>query len=610
MIKRLAVFISVLVALVLLFTTGIYFAQSKKLITDDMYSQAAIILRLKKNGIEDFQNKMRYLMLALSGNEALKDYFRGSADHTEIEKLFLNYSHEMKDIQAMRLVDADGNIRVFIREGENLSGKNGYKPINVGTKGFFSRVHSMKSREPYFSDFERGHLPDAVSFCPSMIRSMIGLYDGDRLLGYLIVNFWGRKLGETASQLDAKRGYSFITEINTREKVRNGVFIFHPEHKYEFANQFGTSYFFNTVYGENRFRKLTASEQNVIELKDGFLFYTTYYPYQDKRQSWKICTVLYKDYFFRSLSALRHEFIAVMLFCIVLSIMTAGIFSRYFMKPFADMKKAVKAYSEGDFDYPLDGTYTGEIEEIVQSIRSMAQSLKIYIENIKNTQSRLELMNRLSALGVMAGGVAHELNTPLNSILILTKLVKSELGGENEDLDTIEHEAKRCVDIIENLRRLAPDRDNTAEPQTVELKPLVEKTLKYISTGATVHTELDDVKVSGFPTLLQQMLINLVQNAADATDGNGRIDITLKQADGQAVLTVTDNGKGIPTDEIDRIFDPFHTTKAPNKGMGLGLSLVHKIVKKHDGHIEVESRPGEGTVFTVTLETQNESSSD
>lgn len=610
MIKRLAVFISVLVALVLLFTTGIYFAQSKKLITDDMYSQAAIILRLKKNGIEDFQNKMRYLMLGLSGNEALKDYFRGKTSHTDIEKLFLDYSHEMKDIQAMRLVDKKGNILVFIREGDNLSGKKGYKPINVGSKEFFGRVTKIKSREPYFSDFERGHLPDAVSFCPSMIRSMIGLYDGDKLLGYLIVNFWGRKLGETASQLDARRGYSFITEINSKEKARNGVFIFHPEHKYEFANQFGTSYFFNNVYGKDNFKKLLGTEQSVIELKDGFMFFTTYYPYQDRRQSWRICTVLYKDYFFQSLTALRHEFMAVMLFCIMLSILTAGIFSRYFMKPFEEMKKAVKAYSEGNFDYPLNGRYTGEIEEIAQSIRSMAQSLKIYIENIKNTQSKLELMNRLSALGVMAGGVAHELNTPLNSIIILTGLVKSELGGENEDLDTIEHEAKRCVDIIENLKKLAPDRDTASEPQTVELKSLVEKTLKYINADVPVKTDLCEANVKGFPTLLQQMLINLVQNAVDASDGKGQIDISLQNDGKYTRLTVADKGTGIPADELDRIFDPFHTTKAPNKGMGLGLSLVHKIVNKHNGHIEVTSVPGEGTQFTVTLETEHESCAD
>jgi len=608
MIKRLAVYISILVTLILFITTGIYFAQSKKLITDDMNAQADIILRLKKNGIEDFQTKMRFLLMSFSGNELFKDFFRGKVSHSQVERLFLNYCSEMEDIQAMRLVDSNGDIRVFVRECENLSGKADYKPINIGNKDFFLKVRNSGSGEPYFSDFERGHLPDAVSFCPSMIRSMIAIMDGDKVLGYLIVNFWGIKLGETASQLDAKHGYSFITEVNAKAPDRNGVFIFHPKKQYEFANQFGTSYFFNNIYGEDNFKLLTSTEQNVIPVKDGMLFFTTYYPYRDRSQSWKICTVLYNESFFQSLTALRHEFIAVMLFSIILSIVTAAVFSRYFMRPFADIKTAVKHYSSGDFDYRMDGDYTGEIKEIVMSIRSMADDLKVYIENIKNTQTKMELMNRLSALGVMAGGIAHELNTPLNSIIMLTELVKQDIGETNEDLDTIEHEAKRCVDIIENLKKLAPVKGDTELPEDVELKPLITRTIKY--TGRDVLAELDDVTVSGYPTLIQQMLINLIQNAADAVDGQGEIRVSLKKEGDKAVITVADNGCGIAADEVDKIFDPFHTTKAPNKGMGLGLSLVHQIVKKHNGQIEVRSEEGKGTKFVIRLEIKNESSSD
>ncbi|MCD8552384.1 sensor histidine kinase [Seleniivibrio sp.] len=609
MIKRLALFISTLVALVLLITTGIYFAQSKSLITEDMNAQADIILRLKKNGIDDFLIRIRYLMLALSENSALKEYFEGKTDRQSIEKLFTIYAGKMSDIQAMRLIDLKGNIVVFWREGELVSAKPDYKPIYIGDKDFFQLVSRKPRHEPTFSDFERGHLPDAVSFCPSMIRSMLPIFEGDKVIGYLIVNLWGKKLGETASQLDTKRGYSFIVEINGRVPERNGVFIFHPDHKYEFANQFGTEYFFDTVYGKENFKTLLSGEQNMIPLKDGFMFYSTYYPYEDKRQAWKICTVMYKDYFFQSLTALRHEFIGVMLFCIILSILTAAVFSKYFMRPFAEIKKAVTAYSCGDFDYPLDGRYTGEIDEIAKSIRSMADSLKVYIEDLKNTQMRMELMNRLSALGVMAGGIAHELNTPLNSIIILTKLLKQETG-DNEDLATIEHEAKRCVDIIENLKKLAPDKEGNSEPLPVHLKDVIEKTLKYINTDALIETDLDDVVVSGFPTLLQQMVLNLVQNGLDSLGDNGRIRVKLERSDGYALLSVSDNGCGIPKNEIDRIFDPFHTTKAPNKGMGLGLSLVHKIVKKHGGQITVESEEGEGTEFNIRLELRDESSSD
>jgi signal transduction histidine kinase len=609
MIKRLAIYISVLVVFILSATTGLYFAQSKKLIMDDVKSQAELILTMKKNGIEDFLDKAKYLTLAVSEDTALKGYFKGNTTNKEAEDLFMNYCSKIDDIQAMRLVDINGDIKVFVRECENLSGQSDYEPINLSNRYFFRKVRETNPKLPIFSNFERGHLPDATSFCPSMIRALIPVFENEKVLGYLIVNFWGSKIGETVSQMDNRRGISFITEINRIEAERNGVFLFHNDRKLEFANQFGTSYFFENVYGGDAMKWLAQEKNPILNIEDGYMFCTTLTPYQTTAQAWKICTILKEDYFFRSLSVLRRDFLAVMFFSIILSILTAVVFSRYFMKPFAEIKNAAKAYSEGDFDYQLSGEYKGEIQEITESIQSMADSLKKYIENIKDTQTKLELMNRLSALGVMAGGIAHELNTPLNSIKLLTKLVKEELPENNEDLDCIQSEADRCVDIINNLRKLAPN-SSEGDPEIFDLKTLIEKTVKYLNMSGRITAELEEVSIKGYPTLIQQVIINLLQNAADASEKESSIHIRLTSSDNQCKLTVTDEGKGMNQSEIDKIFDPFHTTKSPDKGMGLGLSLVYNIIKKHNGQITVESAEGSGTTFTVKLEKSDESSAD
>jgi len=612
MIKRLAVYISVLAVFILSMTTGVYFAQSKKLIMDDVHSQAELILRMKKNGIESFLRKAQYLTLAISEDATLKGFFTGDSSRQQAEKLFMNYSNKIEDIQAMRLVDKKGDILVFVREFEVLSAEQDYEPINLSNRNFFQKVRSNNPKSPVFSDFERGHLPDATSFCPSMIRSLIPLFSGDRVLGYLIINFWGSKIGETVSQLDNERATSFIVETNTTDVERNGVFLFHRDRKYEFANQFGTSYFFENVYGENAFRWLMQEKSPVLNMDQGYMFCTTLSPYETDEQVWKVCTILNSEYFFRSLHVLRRDFLAVMFLSIILSILTAAVFSRYFMKPYAEIKSAVKAFSEGDFDHELKGDYHDEINEIVISIRAMAESLKEYIENIKSTQTKLELMNRLSALGVMAGGISHELNTPLNSIILLTRLVKEEIPGQSEDLDTIESEAKRCVDIIRNLRNLAPDKANTENPEKVDMKDLLEGTLKYVTFPDEIElkTFIGDASVKGYPTLLRQMIINLVKNAQDSITGKGVISIEVKDDGDYAMLMVKDTGAGFDEDEKGKIFDPFYTTKSPEKGMGLGLSLVHNIVKKHGGTITAESEKGSGTIFTVRLEKFDESSSD
>lgn len=612
MIKRLAIYISVLVVFILSMTTGIYFAQSEKLIQDDVKSQAELILRMKKNGIDDFLDKASYLTTAIAENSILKDYFRSPDTIRDAEDLFMTYCSQIKDIQAMRLVSADGDIEVFVRECEILSRKADYKPINLSNRSFFQKVKSSDSRVPVFSDFERGHLPDATSFCPSMIRSLIPVIDDGKILGYLIINFWGEKIGETVSQLDDRRGFSFIVETNTKVPIRDGVFLFHHDRKYEFANQFGTSYFFENVYGEDAFKWLQLEDAPILEMDDGYMFCTTLSPYQTEEQSWKVCTILNNDYFFRSLHLLRRDFLAVMFFSIFLSILTAVVFSRYFMKPYDEIKSAVMAYSGGDFDHELRGEYTGEIDEIVNSIRSMATSLKAYIKDIRNTHTKLELMNRLSALGVMAGGVSHELNTPLNSIIALTGLLEDEMPDHKDDLETIKSEAKRCVDIIKNLRKLAPAKDSEAILEDVDLKHVVEETVRYMNFNEDIKISLnlDETVVKGYSTLLQQVLVNLIQNSIDAIDGEGEIDISLADHADKAILTISDTGSGIGSEQINKIFDPFHTSKSPEKGMGLGLSLVYSIINKHGGQITVDSEEGEGTKFTITLEKRDESCSD
>jgi len=604
MIKRLAVYISVLVVFILSMTTGIYFAQSKKLIQDDVKSQAELILRMKKNGIESFLDKASYLTTAVAENHTLQDFFKYSVSRTTAENLFMDYSKKIEDIQAMRLVDKNGDILVFVREGEVLSSEPDYVPINLSNRQFFRNVRDNNLTFSIFSDFERGHLPDATSFCPSMIRSLIPIFEGEEVLGYLIINFWGSKLGETVSQLDDRMGISFIAETNTINKDRNGVFLFHNDRKYEFANQFDTSYFFENVYGEEAFRWLQQEDSPILETDKGYMFCTTLTPYETDAQSWKICTILNRDYFFRSLHVLRRDFLAVMLLSIILSILTAVIFSRYFMKPYAEIKSAVKAYSEGNFDHELKGEYSGEINDIANSIRSMASSLKEYIQDIQNTQTKLELMNRLSALGVMAGGVAHELNTPLNSIIVLTGLLEEEIPDQSEDLHTIKTEAKRCVDIIQNLRKLAPGDQQESSFKQVNLKTLVEETVKHMDfkSGINVNLELEDVTVKGYPTMLQQVLINLIQNSIDAIELNGNITISLKDDEKSARLMVSDTGSGIEKNDIDKIYDPFHTSKSPERGMGLGLSLVYKIIRKHNGQISVETTPDKGTIFAIVLE--------
>jgi two-component system, NtrC family, sensor kinase len=224
---------------------------------------------------------------------------------------------------------------------------------------------------------------------------------------------------------------------------------------------------------------------------------------------------------------------------------------------------------------------------------------------------KLAQADKLSAMGLLAGGVAHEINNPLGAILAFSQLVQREAieGDEQKEyLKEIEESALRCKRIVERLLSFARQakrderRPFSVNDVVAETAFLVEKS--YLSNKVKLERDLDDgvAEVAGNPNEIAQVLLNLVTNARDSMPGGGIVRIATRNGeDGTVILSVSDTGTGIPAHVLERIFDPFFTTKAEGKGTGLGLSVSYGIVRDHKGRIEVRSRIGEGTEFQVVL---------
>jgi PAS domain S-box-containing protein len=227
---------------------------------------------------------------------------------------------------------------------------------------------------------------------------------------------------------------------------------------------------------------------------------------------------------------------------------------------------------------------------------------------------QLRRAERLASVGTMIGGVAHELNNPLAAIRGFAQLLmQDERDGDDIDaLQTIDREAKRAAQIVSDLRLLARATQDTCERrEAVDLNDIVQHVLKLRRYGMeTRNIELREDLMADLPRVLgdraqlEQVVLNLIVNAEQALQGHGgvrRIIIRTRASRGGVVLSVYDSGPGIEPRHLDRIFDPFWTTKEPGEGTGLGLSLVHRIVSEHLGEIHVESEPGNGAAFMVRL---------
>jgi len=222
----------------------------------------------------------------------------------------------------------------------------------------------------------------------------------------------------------------------------------------------------------------------------------------------------------------------------------------------------------------------------------------------------------MASIGKLAATVAHEVNNPLFGILTyarlnLKKLAGCDIPGDDkkemvEQLQIIEHESKRCGDIMRNLltfARQAPSRRDTNDINTLIGRAAVLVRHKLDLQSIVLEQDL----AAGVPPLtcdagqIQQVMLILLVNAAEALGKDGRIEIKTELADGVVQIRVRDNGPGIPDEVMLKIFEPFFTTKEEQQRTGLGLAVAKSIVEQHGGEIRVQSNKGVGTEFLVSL---------
>ncbi|OGR94533.1 MAG: hypothetical protein A2902_04250 [Elusimicrobia bacterium RIFCSPLOWO2_01_FULL_64_13] len=250
----------------------------------------------------------------------------------------------------------------------------------------------------------------------------------------------------------------------------------------------------------------------------------------------------------------------------------------------------------------------GELKELNENlerkVRERTDNLNQALQDLQRSQDKLVQSEKMSAIGQLAAGVAHEINNPLGIIMGFAQSVvqKMKPGDPIEmPLRSIEREAVRCKNLVQDL--LTFSRSDRSDHVPVDLNGAVEVSLGLVNAGGKMNSvEIKKEFAQGLPRFLgsvnqiQQVVINLASNAIDAMPKGGDLTITtgvLKEGTLSWVyMKVSDTGEGISKDVQSKIFEPFYTTKPVGKGTGLGLSLVYEIVKKHSGAIELQSRPG------------------
>ena len=277
------------------------------------------------------------------------------------------------------------------------------------------------------------------------------------------------------------------------------------------------------------------------------------------------------------------------------------------------VRGAIRRHVIANFDIVRNDD--NELEEIRGYIFDISESRRL--------EDQLRQSQKMEALGTLAGGIAHDFNNILGVILGYAEIIENSADPESglerrvREISTAGKRARDLVTQILNFSRQGPQ-----ERHPMTLTPLIKEALKLLRSSVPVNVEIiqriktDKDSVLADPTQMHQIMLNLCGNAAHAMSSGGTLTVTLADVlETDAVtppsdlgkperfvrLTVSDTGAGIEPDVVERIFDPFFTTKKQGEGTGMGLAMVHGIVKRHDGYLQLENHPGEGATFHVFL---------
>lgn len=305
-----------------------------------------------------------------------------------------------------------------------------------------------------------------------------------------------------------------------------------------------------------------------------------------------------------------YLFIAALAFFVIIGIAVAFYISRLFTTPLVRMQQAMEKIAMGDFTpIPEDERHSEEFAPLFKAFNRM-------INELEERQEQLVQARKISAIGTFTSGIAHELNNPVNNIVLTAEALKEDFGSieEQEALGMIQDiiiQSERASEIIRNL--LDFSRSEKPEMISTSISSVIGDTLKLVrnqlllsGVEQTVDLPADLPNVCGDYKSLQQVFLNLFINSIQAMPHGGNLIVKGTVLDaGQAVrISITDTGEGIDSEDIHHIFDPFFTTKEVGKGTGLGLSVTYGILQKHGGAIEAHSQKGEGATFLVTLPTE------
>ena len=417
-----------------------------------------------------------------------------------------------------------------------------------------------------------------------------------------------RAFAELKARINAKRvgqtGYIYCMD-------RKGNLMVHPEAEgqniYDSTDSNGVPFIEQMCTQREGWIRYPWQNPGESQPRSKIVRYLHYQPWD-----WIVAVGSYEDEFYRETNLIKGRILSSLgLISIVvasLSILMVFVAAKFLSEPIRHMTSVIRDIKHGRFHRQMEITSRDEIGELALTFNRMTSQL----QRNRELEASLAQQGKMASLGVLSSGVAHEINNPLGVILGYAGYLENKLDPEDPNhhfIHEIKRESKRCKKIVQDLLNYA----RTPQPEfaRTDLNQLLDQIISF----AANHTDMHGVRISkhfidDLPALsidgdqIRQVAINLILNAGAAMADGGQLTVETTQQDGDAVITFADTGSGIAEADLERIFEPFYTTK--ERGTGLGLAITRQIIEQHQGSIQMTSRLNHGTIVTIRLPLERE----
>ena len=566
--------------------------------TPQMQSFTAVLQQLANGKIPDDFAAQRH---------RLEDYFNGL--QAILPKAYY-----------LRVLDRHGNTLLRVNQEkaslpmyESLAGIS-YVEQEVNRPDFVKRLRQLPREEVSVVSLPHNQLNSEELLAILPIQDyVIPLYVGDQFVGAFTATLFGDQIDRIMEHSPhLYNGQLYIAEYNPEKPERHGLLLYDDKLHLYFSRARASAVYVQKIYGSKVMTAVSQHTDGVVEDKaqDIQEYFVELYPYPNQLVSWVITLRVSKQAITEPFTQIRWVIWVCAVLALVFSLILANIGARSLARPVGELASRLLGYANGQHNTRVHlGKTVDEVNELGKAFNYMADTLDSARADRDKAEHMLLQSAKLASIGEMAAGIGHEINNPLNNILSYSKLIERSLRAdqvrEKQDIKSLREEAMRASEIVKGILNFA--RQVPTQYVCFDVPGWLENTLALVQQTAKskgVDLRLENFfqgDMEGDRGQLQQALVNLFLNAIQASPNDSHIEILADRQDNELVISVRDEGEGIKTDAMDKIFNPFFTTKAEGEGSGLGLSIALGIIEHHHGQLMLENNPGRGVTATVRL---------